>query len=67
MKNIHKRLRKAREDNNKTQAEMAEALGISQPRYQQIESGKRPDMRVSTLRKLCEELDISADWLLGIE
>ena len=67
MHNVHKKLRKAREENNLTQAEIAEALGISQPRYQQIESGLKPDIRISTLKKLCKELDISADWLLGIE
>lgn len=49
-----------------SQKQMGELLGMSQQGYQQIESGIKPDMRISTLRKICDILDVSADWVLGI-
>lgn len=63
---VRERIVAARAKKGITQKQMAEILGISQPGYSQIESGKYPDMRISTLVKICEILDVSTDWLLGI-
>lgn len=49
-----------------TQTEIAEKLGMKQATYQKLESGKTPDMRISTLTHICKTLDVSADWLLGL-
>lgn len=66
MQYLHKRIREARNARGFSQKEMAEKLGISQPGYQQIESGKYPDMKISTLTQICDILGESADWLLDI-
>lgn len=63
---VQDRIKQARIAAGLTQKDMADALGISQPGYQQMESGARPDMRISTLIKICEILNESADWLLDI-
>lgn len=67
MDKLNDRLKQFRKANGLTQANMAKRLGISQPAYQQIEAGESESMRVSTLRKICVEFNISADELLGIE
>lgn len=63
----HERIKAARQKRKLSQKQMAELLQISQPGYQQLESGKYPDMKISTLTKLCEILQVSADWILGID
>lgn len=65
MKDAHERIKAAREYHRLSQKQMAELLKISQPGYQQMESGKYPDMKISTLMKLCDILHVSADWVLG--
>lgn len=67
MNNIQKKLKNTRKEKGYTQQGIANLLGISQQAYQQVESGRTEDMRVSTLIKLCEILEISSDWLLGIK
>lgn len=67
MTNEQERIKKLRKSRGFTQKEMAMLLGISQQAYQQLEAGRTEDMRISTLKKLCLILDISADYLLGIE
>ena len=62
----HERIKAARQQRKLSQKQMAELLEISQPGYQQLESGKYPDMKISTLVKLCEILKVSADWVLGL-
>lgn len=57
------RFRKLR--GNKTQAEFAEKVGISRPTVGYYENGTRfPD--AITLRKIAENCNVSADWLLGL-
>lgn len=60
------RLQQARMNKGLTQVELANMLGISQQAYQKLETGKTTDMRISTVKRLCQCLEISADWLLGI-
>lgn len=66
MQTVHDRIKIARINKGLSQQTMADILGISQPGYQQIESGIKPDMKISTLIKLCNILDVSSDWLLGL-
>lgn len=60
------RLKQARTNKGLSQRGMAQLLGITQPAYQKLENGQTVDMRISTLKRLCKTLDISADWLLGL-
>ena len=66
MTNVQMKLKEIRKERGYTQKEMAVFLGISQQAYQQIEAGRTEDMRISTLRKLCFLLQVSADELLEI-
>ena len=61
------RLRDTRLNKEMTQAQVAQALGITQQAYQKLETGKTTDMRISTVKKICTLFDISADWLLGLK
>lgn len=61
------RIKAARTAKRLSQKTVAEHLNISQPGYQQIESGKYPDMKISTLIKLCAILEVTPNWLLGLE
>lgn len=67
MEFVQVRLKETRIRLGKTQTELAETLGMKQATYQKLESGKTPDMRISTLVHICKTLDISADWLLGLK
>lgn len=66
MKNRELRLKEAREKLCLTQTEIATMLGMAQQTYQKIESGKAENIRITTLKHICKTLDISADWLLGL-
>lgn len=57
-----KRLRCARGE--ESQIKVAEAVGISQPTYNQYERG-RAEPNLSTLIKLAEHFGVSIDYLLG--
>ena len=60
------RLKQARQQKGLSQRDIAALLEISQPAYQKLENGQTTDMRISTLKRLCKTLEISADWLLGL-
>lgn len=61
------RIKERRKELKLTQKEVAESLEITQQAYQQLESGRTTDMRISTLKRLCIILNTSADWLLGLK
>lgn len=65
MKNYYEIIKDLREDNDKTQAEIAEVLKITRPQYQLYESGKR-QFKLEHIYKLCLYYNISADYLLGL-
>lgn len=65
MKNHYEILRALREDNDKTQAEIAEILKITRPQYQLYESGKR-QFKLEHICKLCLYYNVSADYVLGL-
>ncbi len=60
------RLRDMREDNDLTQAQVAEVLGIDQRVYSNYEIGKR-EIPVHLLIKLSKMYEVSTDYLLGLK
>lgn len=58
---LAQRLKYARESMKLTQNDVAEAVGITQPTYQALESGKVT--RTSHLLEIAEVLEIDAHWL----
>ena len=60
-----KRMRDLREDNDKTQQEIAEVLGTSQTMYARYERGAN-ELPIRHLITLCEYYNVSADYILGI-
>ncbi len=59
------RLQWIRDCKNVTQKEMAKALGIQQQQYARYEKGINI-MPITYLRPICEYLNISADYILGL-
>ena len=59
-----KRIRDLREDNDKTQQEIADILGTSQTMYARYERGAN-EMPIRHLIKLCEYYSVSSDYVLG--
>ncbi|MBQ3596920.1 MAG: helix-turn-helix transcriptional regulator [Clostridia bacterium] len=65
-KAFNEKLKMIRIENGLSQKQVAEKLGISASCYAGYEQGYRqPDLK--TLAKICVILDVSADYLLGIE
>lgn len=60
------RLRDLREDNDKTQNQIALMLNIKQNTYSQYENGKR-EVPINILWKLADFYDVSIDYLVGRE
>ena len=58
------KLRGLREDNDLTQAQIAELLGTSQTMYARYERGAN-EMPIRHLVTLCKFYNVSADYLLG--
>ena len=61
-----KRIRDLREDNDKTQQEIADALGTSQTMYARYERGAN-ELPIRHLISLCKYYNVSADYILGID
>ncbi len=57
-------LRKTRIENNITIQKMADELGISNRGYRYYETGERTPS-FSTLIKICDIFNVSADYMLG--
>ena len=62
----YSRLRDMREDNDLTQAQVAEVLGIDQRVYSNYEIGKR-EIPIHLLIKLSKMYEVSTDYLLGLK
>ena len=60
-----KRIRDLREDNDKTQQEIADILGTSQTMYARYERGAN-ELPIYHLIKLCQLYNVSADYILGL-
>ena len=61
-----KRIRDLREDNDKTQQEIADILGTSQTMYARYERGAN-EMPIRHLIALCRYYNVSADYILGLK
>lgn len=59
------RLQWIRDSKNITQKELAEHLGIKQQQYARYEKGINI-MPITYLPKICEYLNVSADYILGL-
>lgn len=57
-------IRNLREDNDKTQQDIAEYLGTSQTMYARYERGAN-ELPIRHLIKLCDYYNVSADYILG--
>ena len=65
MKTYVKRIRDLREDNDKTQKEIADVLGTSQTMYARYER-EANELPIHHLIRLCELYKVSADYFLGL-
>lgn len=65
MGTLHKRMRELREDNDLTQKQIADMLGVAQTTYSQYELDKRP-LPVDYLIALCRYYKVSSDYMLGL-
>ena len=63
--NYVKRTRDLREDNDKTQREIAEVLGTSQTMYARYERGAN-ELPIRHLVTLCRYYLVSSDYMLGL-
>ena len=61
---MYRRIRELREDNDLTQREVAEMLGMSQTGYFKYETGTN-DIPTAVLIKLADFYKTSVDYLLG--
>lgn len=59
------RLRKIRKLKKMTQKQVAEGSGLSENQYQFYEYGKQ-EPGIGIFAKICECLNVSADYLLGL-
>ena len=60
------RIRGLREDNDLTQKQIADMLGVAQTTYSQYELCKRA-IPIDCFIVLCKYYDVSADYLLGLQ
>lgn len=61
---IYKRIRDLREDNDKTQAEVAAVLGMKQPQYARYENGTQ-EIPLHHFIVLAHYYRVSLDYLAG--
>ena len=61
---IYENIRNLREDNDKTQKELADYLNVKQTTYSKYELGKI-NIPVEVFIKLADYYDVSVDYLLG--
>ena len=62
----YQRIRDMREDNDLSQQQVAELLGITRQQYQLYESGKR-EMPMHLFILLAEHYNVSLDYLAGLQ
>lgn len=62
---LYRRIKDLREDNDKTQKELAEYLGMKQPQYYRYENGLR-DIPTDILIKLSKYYKVSVDYILEL-
>jgi transcriptional regulator with XRE-family HTH domain len=65
VESIGKRIRRARMWRGVGQAELARAIGLSPTSLSLIENAQVKDPRSSIVQRIAQELQVSADFLLG--
>ena len=63
--NYNDALKRLRKDYNYNQKQIAEILSTSQQQWSLYENGMR-ELSTSQIIKLCKELNVSADYVLGL-
>lgn len=63
---FYQRIRDLREDNDKSQQDIADMLEITRQQYQLYESGKR-EMPMHLFMKLSKYYNVSLDYLAGLK
>lgn len=63
---IYENIRNLREDNDKTQEEIAQYLNIKQTTYSKYELGKI-NIPIEVFAKLADYYEVSVDYLIGRE
>lgn len=63
--NYAERIKGLRQDEGKTQKEIADLLNTNQSYYAKYENGKHP-LPIEHLITLCKYYDVSADYILGL-
>ena len=58
------RMEDLRKDNDMTQAEVAEGIGMKREQYRRYETGQN-EIKASLIIKVCKFYNVSADYLLG--
>lgn len=66
MKDYTERIRDLREDNDKTQQEIADYLGTTQQVYSRYEKGIN-EMPIRHIIALCKYYHVSSDYILGLK
>lgn len=61
---VFENIRNLREDNDKTQKELANYLSVTQTNYSKYELGK-VNIPIEVFMKLADYYDVSVDYLLG--
>lgn len=65
MKYYQIKIRELREDNDLTQKDIANYLGIEQTVYSRYETG-RNELSIENLIKLCKFYNVASDYILGL-
>ena len=65
MKSYNEIIRELREDNDKTQKEIADYLGTTQQVYSRYEKGENA-MPIRHIISLCKYYKVSSDYILGL-
>ena len=65
MDSFSQRVKEARTTKKLTQKELAERIGTTESNINNYEKGRNKPT-TDMLVKICLELDVSADWLLGL-
>ena len=65
MKYCYRRIRDLREDNDKTQSEIAQVLNTYTTQYRRWENGET-EIPAHKIIELCKYYKVSADYILGI-
>ncbi len=66
MKYFYQRIRDLREDSDKTQAQIAQMLGVYTTQYRRWETGET-EVPTHIIIELCKYYNVSADYILGLK